>query len=118
MKKLLFIALMASGLGAAAQTKALQIAKISLPTINCDLCKNRIESYLKRYDGINSITVNVKKKEATVKYLVDRINQEEIKAAIANAGYDANEITAEPEAYKRLPICCKKPEDGGPKPKH
>lgn len=118
MKKLLIVLLLATGLGAAAQTKALETTKISLPTINCDLCKNRIETYLKRYDGINFIAVNVKRKEATVKYLVDRINEEEIKAAIANAGYDANEITAEPEAYKRLPTCCKKPEDGGPKKKN
>jgi len=57
--------------------------------------------------------VNYKKKETTVKYVSDRINEEEIKAAIANAGYDANEVTANPDSYKRLPDCCKKPEDGG-----
>ena len=77
--------------------------------------KAQIETYLKRYDGVGAITVNVKKKEATVKYLVDRITEEEIKTAIANAGYDANEITADEGAYKRLPVCCKKPEDGGKK---
>ena len=57
--------------------------------------------------------MNYKKKETTVKYVSDRINEEEIKAAIANAGYDANEVTANPDSYKRLPDCCKKPEDGG-----
>ena len=45
------------------------------------------------------------------------INEETIKAAIANAGYDANEIAANPESYKALPKCCKKPEDGGGMPK-
>jgi mercuric ion binding protein len=113
---LLWVAMVVS-LGSFAQTKAVKTVKISLPTINCDMCKAKIETYLKRYDGIGSIAVNVKRKEATIKYLTDRINEEEIKAAIANAGYDANEVTAEPEAYKKLPVCCKKPEDGGPKPK-
>src|SRR5215218_1269198 len=100
-------------LAASAQVKAIQTAKISTPTIQCEMCKKKIETYLKRYDGVNTITVNVKKKETTVKYITDRINEEEIKTAIANAGYDANEIPANEDSYKRLPKCCKKPEDGG-----
>ena len=96
-----------------AQTKAVQTVKIATPTVQCEMCKKRIETYLKRYDGVGFINVNVKKNETTVKYLTDRINEEEVKTAIANAGYDANDITADPDSYKRLPICCKKPEDGG-----
>ncbi|MDB5253608.1 MAG: heavy metal transporter [Flaviaesturariibacter sp.] len=95
--------------GAFSQTKAVKTVKISLPTVQCEMSKTQIETYLKRYDGIGAINVNWKKKEATVKYLTDRITEEEIKAAIANVGYDANEITAEPDAYKRLPACCRKP---------
>lgn len=120
MKKIVvsFAATFVLWLGASAQVKALQTAKISTPTIQCDMCKNKIETYLKRYDGVQSITVNVKKKETTVKYITDRINDEEIKAAIANAGYDAGDVTANPDSYKRLPKCCKKPEDGGGMPKN
>jgi mercuric ion binding protein len=98
---------------ASAQTKAVQTAKISTPTIQCDMCKKKIETYLNRYDGVSAINVNVKKKEVTVKYITDRINEEEIKTAIANAGYDANEIPANEDSYKKLPKCCKKPDDGG-----
>jgi mercuric ion binding protein len=102
-----------------AQTKALQTAKIKTPNVSCEACKTRIETYLKRYDGIQSINVNYRRGEITVKYLTDRINIETIKAAIANAGYDADDVAANPEAYKLLPITCKKFEDGGghPKPK-
>jgi copper chaperone CopZ len=100
-------------LSSIAQTKAVQTVKINTPTVQCESCKKRIETYLKRYDGIMTANVNVKKKETTVKYVTDRINEEEIKAAIANSGYDANEITANPDSYNRLPLCCKKPEDGG-----
>lgn len=109
MKKLLFALLVLGGLNASAQTKALQTMTVKLPTVQCPMAKDQIETYLKRYDGVTSIVVNVKKKEAVVKYLVDRVSDEDIKAAIANVGYDANEVTAEPDAVKRLPACCKKP---------
>lgn len=115
MKKLLFslFAVWFVSVSAAAQTKAVQAVKLSTPTVQCESCKKRIETYLKRYDGVTFINVNYKKKETTVKYLTDRINEEEIKTAIANAGYDAGDVAANPDSYKKLPLCCKKPEDGG-----
>lgn len=112
-----FVTVFLISLAASAQVKAVQTAKISTPTIQCDMCKKRIETYLHRYDGVQTINVNVKKKETTVKYITDRINEEEIKAAIANAGYDAGDVAANPDSYNRLPKCCKKPEDGGGMPK-
>ncbi|GAA4751894.1 heavy-metal-associated domain-containing protein [Flavisolibacter ginsenosidimutans] len=101
-----------------AQTKPVQTAKISVPSVQCEMCKTRIEEYLKRIDGVTFVNVAVKKKEVTVKYLTDRTNEEMIKTSIANAGYDAAEIKANPDSYKMLPKCCKKPEDGGGMPKH
>lgn len=115
MKKLLFTLLAGTlfSMAASAQVKAVQTVKISTPTVQCDMCKKKIETYLKRIDGVGMINVNVKKKETTVKFISDRTNIEEIKTAIANAGYDADEIAANEDSYKRLPKCCKKPEDGG-----
>jgi periplasmic mercuric ion binding protein len=101
------------------QQKALETAKIKTPNALCEACKPRIETYVKRIDGVTSINVNYRKGETTVKYLTDRTNIEEIKTAIANMGYDADDIPANEESYKRLPKTCKKMEDGGghPKPK-
>lgn len=104
-------ALISSG---SAQVKPVITAKISTPTIGCEDCKTRLETYLKRYDGVAFVLVNWRRKEITVKYVTDRINIEEIKTAIANAGYDADDVPATEDAYKRLPKTCKKPEDGGP----
>lgn len=120
MKKMMvsLLATMLIGFATSAQTKALQTVKISTPSVQCGMCKSKIETYLKRYDGINAINVNYKTKITTVKYITDRINEEEIKTAIANAGYDAADVEANPESYKRLPKCCKKPEDGGGMPKN
>ena len=112
-----FIAITAS-----AQQKAMLTTKISTPTVQCEMCKKTIEDLLKRYDGVLSVNVKLNKdsskREVVVKYLTDRINEETLKAAIANAGYDANEIAANPESYKALPKCCKKPEDGGGMPRN
>ncbi len=115
MKKLLGAFLLIGGftIGANAQVKAVQTVKLSTPTVQCEMCKKKIETYLDRYDGVTLINVNYKKKETTVKYVTDRINEEEIKTAIANAGYDAGDVPANEDSYKRLPKCCKKPEDGG-----
>ena len=54
--------------------------------------------------------MDVKKKTTTVTWLTDRTNVENIKAVIANAGFDADDVTAEETAYNKLPACCKKPE--------
>lgn len=99
---------------ASTQVKASLTAKIKTPTVGCEDCKTRIETYLKRYDGVTYVMVNWRRKETTVKYLTDRINIEEIKTAIANTGYDADDVPANEDSYKRLPKTCKKPEDGGP----
>lgn len=102
-----------------AQQKTVETAKIKTPNALCEACKPRIETYVKRIDGVLSINVNYRRGETTVKYLTDRTNIEEIKTAIANMGYDADDIPANEESYKRLPKTCKKSEDGGghPKPK-
>ena len=114
MKKLLFTVFFAAvGVAAFSQTKAVQTAKFSTPTVQCDMCKNNIETYLKRVDGVITVNVNVRRKETTVKYYTDRTNDEALKTAISNVGYDANELKANPDSYKALPKCCKKPEDGG-----
>lgn len=121
MKKLFFAFLLMAGLfvRAEAQTKPVLTATIKTPTALCQSCKERIEAYLKRYDGVMEINVNFRKGETRVKYITDRTDIEQIKAAIANCGYDADDVPAAEDAYAKLPKSCKKPEDGGshPKPK-
>jgi len=95
---------------AGAQIKVNDKAVISLPNLqNCDKCKDQIEFFISKEAGVTSIKVDLKKKTATVTWIVDRTNKEYIKTAIANLGFDADDIEAEEYAYKRLPLCCKKP---------
>jgi mercuric ion binding protein len=117
MKNILIIGAVLISLSAFSQVKAVQTATIKTPNALCENCKKRIESYVKYYDGVLEINVNYKKGETKVKFVTDRINIEEIKAYIANCGYDADDVPAAEDAYKRLPLSCKKYEDGGGHPK-
>ncbi len=121
MKKFLFatLAIVFTSIATQAQVKSVVTAVIKTPQALCENCKKRIESYVKPYDGMIEITVNYRKGETKVKFITDRINIEEIKAYIANCGYDADDVLAAEDAYARLPKPCKKAEDGGthPKPK-
>lgn len=108
---LLTLAVSAVSLGQA--KKATQTVTIKTPTVQCESCKKRIEDFLSREEGVNKVVVDYKRKTTKVTFINDRTNLENIRAAIANIGYDADDVTANEESYKKLPMCCKKPEDGG-----
>jgi periplasmic mercuric ion binding protein len=109
---LLFLVFILS-LTASAQQKKPITVKIQTPGALCDECKRRIEEYMKYEEGVTKVVVYPHSKYTQVTYLADRTNVENIKTAIANIGYDADDVKANEEAYKKLPKTCKKPEDGG-----
>ena len=83
-------------------------AVIKTPTILCEKCQEKVEFFLtKSTPGVTSVAVNIRKKTTTVTWLNDRTTLENIKTAIANLGYDADDIEAEEYAFKRLPKTCK-----------
>jgi mercuric ion binding protein len=118
MKQLRLLLAMLVGFSAAATAQiekhgGVYIATIKTPTVQCQECKDRIEKYVSREEGVQKVVVDYKRKITKVTYVADRTTIENVKTAIANAGYDADDVFADPEAYKKLPTCCKKPEDGG-----
>lgn len=116
MKKLLVLSIALSGFvatGFSQVKKAVQTVTIKTPTVQCEMCKKRIEEYMIRETGVQKVTVDYKRKTTKVTFVTDRTNIENVKTAIANVGYDADDVTANEESYKELPKCCKKPEDGG-----
>jgi copper chaperone CopZ len=122
MKKLPLFLLAAIGLWSVSNAQVvrkggLETATIKTPTVQCEECKKRIESYVSREEGVQKVVVDYKKKITKVTYVVDRTTYENVKTAIANSGYDADDVTANPDSYNKLPTCCKKPEDGGGHPK-
>jgi len=89
-------------------------AVIQTPTVQCEACKQRIENRMLHEEGMSSIVAEYKKHTVTVTWYKDRTNIENIKVALNNLGYDADDEAAEPDAYKRLPKTCQHVEP--PKP--
>ncbi len=120
MKKILFLLSFCSlfALVALAQMPKKQTAEIKTPTAVCVECKTIIEAAVaKQVDGLIKINVIFKRGVTQVQWYPDRTNLGELKTAIANAGFDADDELATEDYYKKLPICCKKVEDGGGVPK-
>ncbi len=112
-RSMLFLAGLFLAFSVSAQQKKPVTVKIQTPGIQCDDCKARVEEYLKYEEGIIKVVVLPKSRYVNVTYLTDRTNVENIKTAIANVGYDADDVKANEDSYKSLPRTCKKPEDGG-----
>ena len=106
--KLSFIAIIGLALSSSAQIKVSDKAVIKTPTIASEQCQQTVELFLRREYGISSVKVDIKKRITTVTWLTDRTNIETIRVAIANLGFDADDIEAEEFAYKRVPKECKR----------
>lgn len=96
----------------AQQPKKTQKAVIKT-TITCDHCKecetcgHLFNQKLLREKGIQMVTLNTEKMTIEVIYNSKKTTLENIKTAISNLGYDADDIKANPEAYEKLDGCCK-----------
>lgn len=90
-----------------AQQKVMQTLRFKT-SVECAICEHSIESYLKREPGVTYVHVDYHTKEATVRYYTDQMYPSLILTDVANLGYDADTVQADPDAYRRLPDCCKK----------
>ncbi|MEA5110045.1 hypothetical protein SDC9_18074 [bioreactor metagenome] len=103
------LATLISGFVAAQEPKNTQIEiKVSS---QCSMCKETIERTLAFEKGVVKATLDLETDIVTVVYKTARTTPEKIREAISKAGYDADDVAADPKAYSNLPDCCKKPED-------
>lgn len=85
--------------------------KISTPTVQCDMCKDRIEKNLGEIEGIEKVSVNHQEKFAEVVFDTEKLDIDDVREKIADIGYQADDIKANKRAYRKLPNCCKVPDD-------
>jgi cation transport ATPase len=118
MKKFFFISLLVmTGILVNAQDKGNKLTSVSIKTsAQCEQCKKRIEEYLAFEPGVKKSTLDLQTKEVSVEYNAEKTSPEKIRKAITKCGYDADDQLADPKAYKKLPACCKKPDDPNAKP--
>ena len=74
----------------------------------CESCRPRIEQELRFTKGVKFSEVNAANQTITVIYNPAKTNPEAIRKAIANTGFDADDVKAGPEAVAKLDGCCKK----------
>jgi len=106
MKNLILLAAFAITSATVAGQKAIQKAVIQTPNLQCEVCKERIENHLVHEYGVSSVRADYHHHTVAVSWYVDRTNIENIKTALANMGYDADDVKADPDAYNRLPVTC------------
>lgn len=106
MKRTAISALLALVILLPAIAKELSTETIALPTIQCTMCKQTIETKLAELEGIQSITVDVEKHNAVVVFNGETVTLSQIETAITKIGYDANEKKAVLKAQKKLSPCC------------
>ena len=96
--------------GAFSQKNKLEEIRIKTSS-QCDLCKERIEETLAFEKGVKKSELDLESQIVTVSYRKGKTTPDKIRKAISRAGYDADDVPADPKAYLKLPACCKKPED-------
>lgn len=87
------------------------LQEIIIPTAQCGMCVARIDKALNDVDGILKYKVELDALKVKVKYDNNKISLHQIEQIISKTGYQANTIPADPEAYKKLDMCCRLPRD-------
>lgn len=74
----------------------------------CGMCKDRIESSLNKIDGSKKTMLIVETGVLLVKYNTKKLSEMDIKIAISDLGYSADDLPKNEIAYNNLPACCQK----------
>jgi mercuric ion binding protein len=108
MKTLSFIAVLFFGLFhnnlSIAQTAALQKESVKVWG-NCGMCKKTIEKAAKSA-GAKTASWNAESQILKLSFSSDKTSAAKIQEAVAKAGYDTQDFTADNDAYNNLPGCC------------
>jgi copper chaperone CopZ len=74
----------------------------------CGMCEERIETNIAYEKGVKSVELEDSTKIVTIGFDPRKTNPDQLRTAISKVGYDADDVAADPEAYEKLPACCKK----------
>lgn len=107
MKTIFLGILLLVGLTAFAQKQPKTMTVVIQTSAECDECKTRLEGKLNYTKGVKFAELDVPSKKLTVKFSPKTISLETIKKMVSELGYQADDVTANPEAYEKLPACCK-----------
>ncbi len=92
-----------------AQEKKKNFEEVEIQTSAvCGMCEERIETNIAYEKGVKSVELNDETKIVKIGFDPRKTNVDQLRTAISKVGYDADNVAADPEAYAKLPACCKK----------
>lgn len=101
--------LFSAGVSAQDKQKKKKVETIEIQSsVVCGMCEERVIENMAFEKGVKDVKVDLETKVITIEYKTNKTDEETLKKAITKIGYDADEMEADPEAYAKLPACCKK----------
>lgn len=101
--------LFSAGVSAQDKQKKKKVETIEIQSsVVCGMCEERVIENMAFEKGVKDVKVDLETKMITIEYKTNKTDEETLKKAITKIGYDADEMEADPEAYAKLPACCKK----------
>jgi copper chaperone CopZ len=114
MKKIVLVVLCLFGLSyiSDAQNKIAKIrVKASIYCDHCQKCEScgkRLENAIYREKGVKRMDLDTDNKTVDIVYNSSKTDTDKLRQAIANAGFDADDVKGNPDAYATWDDCCKK----------
>lgn len=107
---IVFFILFANGVNAQkkeSKWKTIQIQTSVTCTDACGDFEDIVEDGLNYVKGVKYAEINRETKIVEVKYNSTKVSPDDLRKAISEVGYDADGVKANPEAVKKLPVCCR-----------
>ena len=73
----------------------------------CGMCETNIEEGLLAIEGVKKADLDLTTKKVKIKFDDKVLDEATLRQAIANIGYDADDVPARPKAQDALAACCK-----------
>ena len=80
----------------------------------CGMCETAIESNLIYEKGVQKVEVDLATSTVAVTYNPRKTDVATLRTALTKLGYAADELSADPKAFAKLPGCCQKSGCGMP----
>lgn len=73
----------------------------------CNTCVELIQEEMQFQKGVHKVEVDTETFEIMVDFNPSKTDKDQIRAAIAKLGVDADDLKADPKGAEKLPACCK-----------
>lgn len=86
------------------------VIKTSLYCDHFDQCESKpaLAKEIMLTRGVKSVVVDGRTQTITIKYRPEQVTPDKIRTVVSNAGYDADSVKANADAYEKPDGCCKK----------